>query len=239
MKPYYEHGGITIYHGDCREVLPELERAALLLTDPPWGVRANTDSSRFSTPASDWWSNADRSTQQRNGGAPVHGDDATFDPSHLLGIADRSVIWGGHCFADKLPPSPGWVVWDKRHGIEDAAWPLGEGELAWTDACRAVRIFRHRWMGLVRESEQGRHLHPTQKPVALMAWCIDRWSSPGDVILDPYLGSGPTLRAAKDLGRKAIGIEIEERYCEVAVKRLAQEVLPFPTAPARPPPAAP
>lgn len=227
MNPYYEHAGIQIFHGDCREILPGLDRADLLLTDPPWGVSANTDSGRFSPTPAGWWSNADRSTQQRNGGDPVKGDDAPFDPEHLLGVAKRSIVWGGHAFADALPRSPGWLVWDKRKGIEDVDWPLSEAELAWTDVCRGVRIFRHRWMGLVRESEQGQHLHPTQKPVALMAWCIEKWSKPGETVLDPYIGSGPTLRAAKDLGRKAIGIEIEERYCEIAAKRLAQEVLPF------------
>lgn len=226
-EPYYERDGVVIYHGDCREIIPSLPRPDLLLSDPPWGVGINTDPSRFTPPAAAWWGNADRSTQQRNGGAPVAGDDEPFDPGHLIGLARRSVLWGGHCFADKLPPSPGWLVWDKRKGIEDCGWPMSEGELAWTDACRGVRFFRHRWMGLVRESERGEHYHPTQKPVALMAWCIEKFSRPGDTVLDPYMGAGATVLAARDAGRSVVGIELEERYCEIAAKRLAQGVLNF------------
>ena len=88
-------------------------------------------------------------------------------------------------------------------------------------------MFRHRWMGLVRETERGRHDHPTQKPVALMRWCIEKWSKPGGLVTDPYMGSGPTLQAAKETHRRAIGIEIEERYCEIAAQRLSQEVLDY------------
>lgn len=99
-------------------------------------------------------------------------------------------------------------------------------ELAWTNLCSSVRIFRHRWFGLLRDSEKGEHWHPTQKPVELMRRCIQQAKLP-TLILDPFMGSGTTLRAAKDLGRKAIGIEIEEKYCEIAAKRMAQEVLPL------------
>lgn len=226
-KPYYDSDGITIFHGDCREILPELERAALVLSDPPWGIGVRTDSGRFQSQDGGWWSCKDRSTQTFQEGAPVIGDDEPFDPAQLLTAGKRHILWGGHCFADKLPPSPGWLVWDKRHGIEDCEWPQSEGELAWTNVCKGVRFFRHRWMGLVRQTEQGQHLHPTQKPVALMAWCIEKWSKPGDLILDPYLGSGPTTAAARELGRRCIGIELSEEYCAIAAKRLAQGVLDF------------
>lgn len=224
-EPYYQSGGITIYCGDAREIVPALDSKALCLTDPPWGISANTDTSRFAVSASGWWKNADRSTQQRNGDKGVRGDDVPFDPVHLLRF-EKLIVWGGHCFADQLPPSAGWLVWDKRKGIEDCSWPLSEGELAWTNTCKGVRFFRHRWMGLVRESEQGEHYHPTQKPVALMRWCIEKYAG-GRTVIDPYMGAGATLRAAKDLGVPAVGIELEEKYAEIAVKRLAQEVLPF------------
>jgi site-specific DNA-methyltransferase (adenine-specific) len=106
-------------------------------------------------------------------------------------------------------------------------WPMGECELIWTNLADAVHVFRNRWMGLVRDSEHGEHYHPTQKPVALMRWLIERFTKTGERILDPYMGSGSTLVAAKSVDRRAIGIEIEERYCEIAAKRLAQSVMQF------------
>jgi site-specific DNA-methyltransferase (adenine-specific)/modification methylase len=102
---------------------------------------------------------------------------------------------------------------------------MSDGEIAWTNTTKSTRIFRHLWFGLARESEVGSHLHPTQKPIALMTWCIRQSRVlPGSLILDPYMGSGPTIRAAKDANCRAIGIEIEERYCEVAARRLEQGV---------------
>jgi site-specific DNA-methyltransferase (adenine-specific) len=156
---------------------------------------------------------------------PVVGDTQPFDPAPLLRFP-RVVLFGANHYADRLPPSPTWLVWDKRDGV--ASDDNADCELAWTNLGGPARLYRHLWRGLCRASEQGqRHLHPTQKPVALMAWIIANWTKPGDLILDPYMGSGPVLRAAKDLGRRAIGIEIEERYCEIAARRLGQEVLPL------------
>lgn len=122
-------------------------------------------------------------------------------------------------------------MWDKLDGMTTKKRLVGvddnaDCELAWSNLGGPARIIPHRWKGLVRASERGESTkHPTQKPVYLMAAIIEWRTKPGDLILDPYMGSGPVLRAAKDLGRKAIGIEIEEAYCEVAANRLAQEVL--------------
>lgn len=231
MKPYYEHRGITIYHGDCREILPSLPPVGLLLCDPPYGIGLAVDyADRFSPQpgSARWWSSSDRKLNVRH--KPIVGDDEPFDPAHLISFpAQRRVLWGANWYANRLPDSGGWWMWDKRNGkrdVSDADWPMGEGELAWTDVGKGVRIFRHTWFGLIRDSEHGDHYHPTQKPSALMAWCIEKAKVPG-TILDPYAGSGPTLIAAKAMGRKAIGIEIEERYCEIAAKRLSQEVFDF------------
>lgn len=231
MKPYYEHGGITIYHGDCREILPTLEPNAMLLCDPPYGSGLSVDyADRFSPQAGSdrWWKTTDRKLNVRH--TPVHGDDEPFDPAHLLAYpASARVLWGGNWYASKLSDRGGWWIWDKRNGkrdVSDAEWPMSEAELAWTDIGKGTRVFRHTWFGLIRDSEHGEHFHPTQKPAALMAWCM-KMSKTDGLVIDPYAGSGPTLAAAKALHRRAIGIETEEKYCEIAAKRLSQEVLQF------------
>ncbi len=212
MKPYYQDESVTIYHGDCREVLGCIASDALLVTDPPYGVNMNTSYSQRGVLAN------------ANDYPRVYGDDAPFDPSHLLRF-ESAVLWGANYYADKLPPRGSWLVWDKREG--SCFNYQADAELAWVRGVSGTvpRLFAHRWNGMIKASEQGqRRVHPTQKPVALMAWCLGFF--PADkVVVDAYMGSGPTLRAAKDMGRRAIGIEYEERYCEIAARRCSQETL--------------
>jgi len=230
MKPYYDEGkGIVIFHADCREVLPQLSDCGLLLTDPPYGSGLAVDfADRFKTKAGKWWNCDDRRGQVRH--TPIVGDDEPFNPRVILDFkSEVKVFWGANWYASKLPDRGGWWVWDKRNGnrdVSEADWPMSEAELAWTTIGKGIRVFRHTWFGLIRDSERDNFVHPTQKPEALMRWCIENSKTKG-IVLDPFMGSGTTLRAAKDLGRKAIGIEIEEKYCEIAAKRLAQEVLEF------------
>ena len=161
----------------------------------------------------------------------IVGDDEPFDPKPLLDLGLPTLLWGAHKYSDRLPPGR-WLVWDKR--VDLPPNDFGDGEIAWLRGDGAVRIFRHRWNGLVIEpnteeserkpgsSSAKARLHPHQKPVALMRWCLG--FVPEGIVLDPYMGVGTTLLAAKLEGRKAIGIEIEERYCEIAARRLAQGV---------------
>lgn len=221
MKPYYQDESVTLYHGDALTILPAIDASAVALvaTDPPYGVAVAVDNTRFTGGSR----TKDRATVQPR--RKVHGDEHPFDPTPLLRFR-RLVLFGAQNFAARLPTSNGWIVWDKRAGLEDVPdWPLGEGELAWTNVTGAVRFFRNRWFGLVRDAERGEHYHPTQKPLALMRWIVQSWSKEGDVILDPFAGSGTTLVAAKQTGRRAIGIEIDEGYCRVAAERLSQNVL--------------
>ena len=216
MTPYYDEGGITIYHADCRDVLPKLEAGSvdLVLTDPPYGINHPTDYATrgrgLLAPCTDY--------------PPVHGDDEPFDPRWLLDIGKAHIFWGGNYYAHLLKPVSGWLVWDKERPDD---LDQSTCELAWTDCVLGVRRFRYLWNGMLRADKE-RLFHPTQKPIALMRWCMElRWTRQFGLILDPFMGSGTTLRAAKDLGSRAIGIEIEERYCEIAVKRLQQQVLPL------------
>jgi DNA modification methylase len=211
--PYYDHGGITIYHGDCREVLPGLVADAVV-TDPPYGMAWNTDFSRFSGGSS---ASVARRGSGRVYSAGVAGDDHPFDPSPWLAF-DRVILWGYHHFAERLPGGS-VLVWIKRNDPAFGSF-LSDAELAWMKGGCGVYCRRD----LSLNGETSTREHPTQKPVPLMRWCIEKVGDAG-TILDPFMGSGTTLVAAKNLGRKAIGVEIEERYCEIAAKRLAQETL--------------
>jgi site-specific DNA-methyltransferase (adenine-specific) len=231
MKPYYDHAGITIYCGDCRDILPALRPVDAMISDPPYGSGLATDyAERFKSQAGKWWKNTNRETNVRH--TKVIGDEEPFDPAHLIAFPARAkVLWGANWYANRLPDSGGWWMWDKRGGmrdVTDADWPMGDGELAWTNIGKGVRIVRHTWFGLIRDSERGEHWHPTQKPVALMGWCIEKAKVPiGATVVDAYMGAGATLVAAKQLNRRAIGIELDESYCEIAANRLSQEVFHF------------
>lgn len=212
VKWYYADSAVCIAHGDCREIVPQLGRFSLLLTDPPYGIEADNRRRILSrgklAAATDYGeSNWDA--------APV----STELLKMVRGLCEKQIVWGGNYF--ELPPCVGPMVWDKLNGSNDFA----DGELAWNNLGTALRIYRHRWNGMIRKGHETR-VHPTQKPLALMKWCI---GLAGDVqtILDPFMGSGTTLVAAKQLGRFAVGIEREEQYCEIAVKRLSQEYLPL------------
>lgn len=204
--PYYEDAkaGITIYHGDCRDILPTLGPVDLILTDPPYGIGAIWKGGK-----GHGWANAREQGKERNQWDAESPDAATI--AQVLAGGKDAIVWGGNYF--DLPISRGWLIWNKP----ERNFTLAEAELAWTSKDMVIRVFDcHR-------SDADRR-HPTQKPVGLMRWCLSFFPD-AQTILDPFMGSGTTLRAAKDLGRKAIGIEIEERYAEIAAKRLAQEVM--------------
>lgn len=211
LVPYYEHGGITIYHGDCREVLDGLtaSRERVLVTDPPYGLGDKWGDGRLG-----WSSPGIKGHGKLWRGVPEW-DKTTADEAiaQAVNLSSQAIIWGGNYYS--LPPTNAWLIWDKMQKHTGS-----EAELAWTNLDQPVRVFRmsrvQAYCG--REGKQ----HPNQKPLDLMRWCLGFCS--GDV-LDPFMGSGTTLRAAKDAGRNAIGIELDERYCEIAANRLSQEVL--------------
>ena len=211
MIPYYDDGTVTIYHGDCREILPTLT-ADVVVTDPPYGMDWN-----FTGQGSG--SNAQGGRGSRYSGVTIEGDREDFDPSFLLAF-DHVVLWGFHHFPQHLDRGT-VLVWVKKYPDAYGTF-LSDADLAWVKGGCGVYLSKP----LNPATFQADRVHPTQKPVEIMAWSIERAGGTGTV-LDPFMGSGSTLRAAKDLGRKAIGIEIEERYCEIAAKRMGQEVLDF------------
>jgi DNA modification methylase len=226
VEPYYQDDHCTIYHGDCREILPTLcdddgwFMFDCIVTDPPYGIGVQTN----------YRDRQRGALAVCNNYAPIHGDDEPFDPLWLILMGKPTVLFGANHYADTLPPSPSWIVWDKLDGLKsgrDVGFnDQADVELVWTNIGGPARLMSQRWMGAMKSGREAgdRRVHPTQKPVELMARIVGMTDG---TVADPFMGSGTTLRAAKDLGRKAIGIEIEERYCEIAAKRLAQEVLPL------------
>lgn len=199
--PYYSDDLVTLYHGDCREVDAWLA-ADVLVTDPPYGLGDKLGGG---------WA---KHGLHGYGGLSWDAEAPAIVPTLPTRFAE-SIIWGGNYFP--LPLSRGWLVWDKI--IRN--FTSGVCELAWTSLDQPIKAFNYSHGQLATEGKG----HPTQKPVDLMAWCISFVSL--GVVADPFAGSGSTLVAAKRLGRKAIGVELDERYCEIAARRLAQGVLDF------------
>lgn len=230
MKPYWQSndGRLTVLHGDCRDYLPSMEpRGVLVLTDPPYGINldtANHSRGRGGTVRASG-SRPKQALALASDYAPVYGDSEPYDPTPLLRFP-RLILFGANHFASRLPESPSWLIWDKTAGLVATKRAIGicdnaDGELIWTNLGGPVRILKHQWLGLMKMSERGdARVHPTQKPVLLMRWLIEMYARPDDLILDPYMGSGSTLVAAMSLGRRAIGIEHERPYCDIAVSRL-------------------
>ena len=217
VKPYYQDSAVTIFCGDCREIVPGLGRFDLLLTDPPYGIGRDRGMGGKGKAGL-----CPRKPKRYEGGWD---NERPVDALLLaLGAAATCIVWGGNYYTDVLPQRAKWLVWDKEQTMPS----YSDAELAWTTLDGvAVKMLRYSGNGLLAREKT--RVHPTQKPLALMLWCI---GLAGDVqtILDPFAGSGTTGRAAKDLGRKAVLIEREERYCEIAASRMAQGVLDFGTA---------
>ena len=228
MTPYYEHGGITIYHGNCLEALTPILVDAVI-TDPPYGISDEamvTDRARVG---------------KRSGQSNTWHPDTTWDDAinpawcEAACLAAPLIAWFGH--------------WRKREEVaQSMRWPL-RAEIVWAKDChvgppcpvamRDERLWLFAAKGIKGRSFEtsvwdvpmiptwARKYHKNEKPEALMARAIIFLTDAGETICDPFLGSGTTLVAAKRLGRKAIGVDIDERYCEIAARRLRQEALPI------------
>ena len=207
VKPYYQDKFATIYHGDCLELLPQMPRVDLVLTDPPYGIGNGSIN---------WRSTTRKNTKftKKYSWDDVRPSNVCFDL--VVSAGELVVIWGGNYFTDYLYPSKCWLSWDKAQTFNGA-----EIELAWTNLSINAKSYR---LSRVEAYAKGK-THETEKPIKLFLWCLGLVEC--QTILDPFMGSGTTLVAAKQLNRQAIGIEIEEKYCEIGAKRLSQEVLDF------------
>ncbi len=210
MKPYYDHAGIQIFLSDCREILPTLEPVDLVLTDPPYGMQFRSN---------------DRIVKHDR----IVGDDHL--PLDLIQLSIEKALNAAYVFCRwnnlyEMPQPKSVLAWIKNGGsMGDLQHEHGR---QWEAVCfypKPNHEFIKRISDVLYADRTGNNRHPTEKPLNLMVQLIQ--ANVGDTILDPFMGSGTTLRAAKDLDRKAIGIEIEERYCEIAANRLSQEVLDF------------
>lgn len=195
--------GVTLYLGDCRDIVPTLPRVDAVVTDPPYGL-------------GDKWRGGTKEWKLADNGRGVAWDSQTSDyVVTLVSMFERSIIWGGNYY--NLPPSRGWFIWDKKC----PGFSSGDAELAWSNLDQPVRSF-----GLARNflnpSLGEIKVHPTEKPIALMRWCIEQ--IPARSICDPFMGSGTTGVAAVSLGRKFIGIEIEPKYFDIACRRIADQL---------------
>lgn len=186
-------GDATLYLGDCMDVLPTLERVDAVITDPPYGIGIAANPVRQAHEKLDWDASAPESTVI----------DACVKAGQI------AVLWGGNYF--KLPPQQCFFIWDKQQPQD---FSLAMCEMAWTNLKGPAKLYRQSVLSYRKE-------HPTQKPVELMKWCIERVGK-ASIVLDPFMGSGTTGVAAIQMGRKFIGIEREPKYFEIACRRIEQ-----------------
>lgn len=244
MRPYYEDDAVTIYHGDCREVLPTLGYFVdVVIADPPYGET----SLAWDVPVEGWlpllpcpqlwcfgslrmflahpftgWRHVQELIWEKHNGSNFHAD--RFKRTHeiVAQFIHNSARWGDVYHAPVFTEDATARTVRRKERPKHHLGQRGPSNYVSQDG--GPRLQR----SVIKvPSCHGYAEHPTQKPIGIVVPLLEYSCPPDGVILDPFMGSGTTLRAAKDLGRKAIGIEIEERYCEIAAKRMSQSVLPL------------
>ena len=194
-------GDAVLYLGDCRDILPTLPKVDAVITDPPYGIGADTHAG----PAKHGWK------QYGDGGWDAERPEAEIFEL-MLAASKTVIVWGGNYFTDFLPPTMQWLVWDKGQ----RNFSLADCEFAWSSQTRAARIFTYSRGAALQDGKE----HPTQKPIALMEWCIEQAANKPQTILDPFMGSGTTGVAAMNMKRNFIGIEREEKSFDIACRRI-------------------
>lgn len=203
---------IKLIQGDCLEKMKEIESGSidLILTDPPYGIGESKGKNK----------SRGKLAISKDYGVKAWDDNRPNEKyfKEMLRISKNQIIFGGNYFADLLPATSCWIVWDKDNGKNDFA----DCELAWTSFKSAVRYFKYKWNGMLQGnmSKKEKRVHPTQKPLPLMEWIISKYSKEKITILDPFMGSGTTGVACCNLNRNFIGIEKDPEYFKIAEKRI-------------------
>jgi DNA modification methylase len=192
-------GDATLYLGDCLEVLPILGLVSAVVTDPPYGIGEHGGKQRLPR------NRKSHRVLENLGWDKERPPREVFEK--IFSISRHQLIWGGNYFTDYLPPRMGWLYWDKKMGGD-----FSDGELAFTSRNAALKSYS-------KCNKHAGRVHPTQKPTGLMEWCISFFPD-ADTFLDPFMGSGTTGVACVNLRRKFIGIEIEEKYFDIACERI-------------------
>ena len=205
---------IEIVNADCYTLLDAWPSDAALVTDPPYGIgfalgkHVRPVKNRKSVP---------RVLAER----AIHGDENPFDPTPFLRFK-TVCLWGANHYADKLPARARWLVWDKR-GDGSYSGPFSDAELAWCSTGGSVRVFRYLWQGIYQAGEKGKRLHQNQKPVALLAWCLETCGIRDGLVIDPFMGSGSLGVACHRAGLRYLGVEIDPEHYATAKARLQRE----------------
>lgn len=208
----YDGNKFIEYHiGDCLDLMQKMKDNSvdLVLTDPPYGIGESNEKNAgrgfFARPTDYGHYEWDKERVGKE----------YFD--EMFRISRNQIIFGGNYYLDYLPPTSCFIVWDKENGKNDFA----DCELAWTSFKSAVRLFKFRWAGMLQGNMKNKEkrVHPTQKPIALFSWILEKYSKPGDLICDPFFGSGTTLKACQLTGRNGIGFEISKEYEPIIRKR--------------------
>lgn len=194
-------GNATLYLGDCRDILPTLPKVDLVLTDPPYGIGADSHAGKAENGWTQW---------ETSGWDNSRPEKVCFDL--IQKSAKHVIVWGGNYFTDYLPPTMQWLVWDK--GQRD--FSLADCEFAWSSQNKAARVFDYARAKAIQDGKE----HPTQKPVALMEWCINLAPKTTSTVADPFMGSGTTGVACANLGKTFYGIEREPKYFDIACQRI-------------------
>lgn len=213
-------GNAELWHADCREVLPMLPKCGLILTDPPYGIGEHGGKRRFG-PASAMRGFATHKQYENLDWDNEPPPEDVF--RQVIAAGTRCIIWGANHFISRLPvavlDSPSWLVWHKKGSDKSS---FADCELAWTNLGCAARYFRHDWVGFGAINSGEQRLHPAQKPVRVMEWCLS-FVPDAKVVCDPFMGSGTTGVACAKGGRHFVGVERERKYFEMACERIERE----------------